>query len=43
MLRDAAMLGIGFVGGWIFFQRPQWATDAWQWVKHKVHPDKTVT
>lgn len=26
---------IGALVGWITLQRPQWATDAWQWIKHK--------
>jgi hypothetical protein len=34
-MRDLFMIGIGFVGGWIFFKRPQWATDALAWVKSK--------
>ncbi len=35
MLRDAVMLAIGFGVGWIFLQRPQWATDAYSWIKSK--------
>lgn len=42
MLRDAIFLLIGFGIGWIAFERPQWATDAWQWLKHKIRPDKPV-
>lgn len=42
MLRDAIFLAIGFGIGWIVFERPQWATDVWQWIKHKIHPDKPV-
>lgn len=42
MLRDAIMLLIGFGIGWIVLERPQLATDLWQWIKHKVHPDKSV-
>ena len=40
MLRDAVLFGFGIGFGWIIFERPQWATDVWQWVKNKVHPDK---
>lgn len=29
-------LALGFVAGWIFFKRPQWATDAIEWLKGKV-------
>lgn len=36
MLRDAIMLLIGFGIGWIVFERPQWATAAWQWIKDKL-------
>ena len=28
--------GLGFVVGWIVFQRPQWATDFWYWIKMKI-------
>ena len=35
MLRDAVFLIIGFGIGWITFERPQWATDAWLWLKAK--------
>jgi hypothetical protein len=41
MLRDAIMLAIGVGIGWILFERPQWVSDAWQWIKHKLTPDKT--
>lgn len=27
---------IGVVIGWIMFERPQWATDAWVWLKSKL-------
>lgn len=42
MLRDAIMLIVGIGIGWIIFERPQWATDAWQWIKQKVHPDRPL-
>ena len=43
MLRDFIFMVIGFVIGWIVFERPQWATDLWQWFKHKFFPNKPVT
>lgn len=27
---------LGFVAGWVVFERPQWATDAFTWLKSKV-------
>lgn len=45
MLRDAIMLLIGVGIGWIIFDRPQWASNAWQWIKDKLsrvfHPPVT--
>lgn len=29
-------LVLGFVAGWVFVKRPQWATDAIEWLKRKV-------
>lgn len=43
MLRDLIMLLIGVGIGWIVFKQPQWAIDAYQWLKHKIKPDKPVT
>lgn len=35
MLRDIFFLAIGFGAGWITFNRPQWATNAIEWLKSK--------
>ena len=43
MLRDAVLFFVGFGIGWLVFKQPQFVVDAWQWIKHKVHPDKPVT
>ena len=37
MLRDAVYFIIGFAVGTAFGQI------LWQWVKHKIHPDKPIT
>ena len=38
MLRDAIMLLIGVGIGWIVFERPAWATAAWEWIKSWFQP-----
>lgn len=31
-----AGLAIGFLAGWILFKRPEWATNAINWIKGKL-------
>lgn len=36
MLEFAFVFGLGFVSGWLLFEKPELVRNAWDWVKGKV-------
>ena len=36
MLYDAILICIGIFLGWFILPQPQWATNAWKWLRSKL-------